>query len=93
MSDIMNSRGNNINRDNNLGVDVHTLLGQCENLLSEMTPGELRTNLSDIQDILQRNEFLIKEMDSAPLSGNQDFYEQRALRTMELRLNMIELVR
>jgi len=84
-----------------------TQLGQCEQCLSEMEDGALQAALHDIQDILVRNHSLIAAMESSCSSSSSSSSssnnnsnnnsisnrETRALRTLELRGNMIELAR
>ena len=70
-------------------------LGQCEKLLSEMKEGILKKSLGTIQSLLVRNSLLIKEMNEMPGAEERDqsTVETRAVYTMEMRSNMIELAR
>jgi hypothetical protein len=70
-------------------------LGQCEKLLSEMKEGNLKKSLGTIQSLLVRNSLLIKEMNEMPGAEERDqrTVETRAVYTMEMRSNMIELAR
>jgi len=69
-------------------------LGQCEVLLKEMTTGTLKTALSSIQDILQRNAYLIQVMEEmVAADDDKGIYEKRALHTMELQQNILEITR
>ena len=69
-------------------------LGQCEMLIKEMNSGALKSSLSSIQDILQRNAHLIQVMeDMVAADDDIGISEKRAVYTMELQQNMLEITR
>ena len=75
-------------------VATNLLIGQAEQYLSEMESGDLKRSLCEIQDLLVRNKTLIEQMeDMTEGSNDREIAERRALYTMELRSNMIELTR
>lgn len=74
--------------------NMEQLLGQCETLIKEMNSGELKSSLSSIQDILQRNAHLIRVMEEmVPADDDISISEKRAVYTMELQQNMLEITR
>jgi len=87
------SNGDNMNDDTG-DPSVEQQLGQCEVLLKEMPAGSLKTSLNSIQDILQRNAHLIRVMeDMVPADDDAGIYEKRAVHTIELQQNMLEITR
>jgi hypothetical protein len=74
-------------------IDVKTMLGQCEQLISGMQAGKFRDSLREIQIYLQRNAEIIDIMERMVSSEDANIAETRATYTMELRSNMVALVK
>jgi len=74
-------------------LDGDMMIGQAEQYLSEMEDGDLKNALSVIQEIVVRNNRLIKHMENMVDEEDREILQTRAVYTMELRNNMIELAR